>query len=218
MSSINQYFTFNYSQPSDYHFSHDSIFLARRVFELTSPKQIPLLKALDICSGCGIIGLDFIFHAQKEFGLAPLSMDFMEVQNIYESHFKTNQKRLGPTTTELHYISNNYNLLSEEKFKNQYNLILCNPPYFFPTKGVLSPSEFKNRCRFYIDSTFSQLLLGITNTLYQNGKAFLLLRDLPEHRWSAIDEAQNILRGRLKLDRIGDIRGTHLICLTKDSI
>lgn len=214
MTSINPHTTFQYSQPSEYRFSHDSIFLARRVFEITPPAVVPTQRVLDLCSGCGIIGLDFLFHCQKEYQLSPLSMDFIEIQEIYRSHFLTNSERLGPTASKLQFLNLNYNCLAEKEFTQRYDLILCNPPYFFTDKGRLSPSEFKNRCRFFIDSTFRNLFLGIENTLKPGGKAYLLLRDLPEHRWHALSEVEKILQGTLRLDCLGDIRGTYFVSLT----
>lgn len=215
MSSINPHFTFNYSQPEDYRFSHDSVFLARQVFELFSSKEIQNLRGLDLCSGCGIIGLDFIFHCQKEWGVAPKSFDFLEVQEVYHNHFIENVARLNAQDSELHFVNKNYTVLQGESYSKKYDLILCNPPYFFSHQGTLSPSEFKNRCRFFIDSGFAELLQGLSASLADDGKAYLLLRDLQEHGWNSLQEAQAILKDSLHLDLLGDIRGTHFVRLRK---
>ncbi|MDG0816879.1 RsmD family RNA methyltransferase [Bdellovibrio svalbardensis] len=214
MSSINPYFTFNYSQPEEYRFSHDSVFLARQVFELMTPEEIQNIKGLDLCSGCGIIGLDFIFHCQKEWGKTPRSFDFLEVQDVYRSHFVENVTRLGQVASSLQFVNQNYTALQNSENAGKYDLILCNPPYFFADKGTLSPSEFKNRCRFFIDSGFAELLLGISASLAENGKAYLLLRDLSEHGWHSLEEAKSILKGTLHIELLGDIRGTHFVCLS----
>ncbi|MBV2168118.1 MAG: hypothetical protein KUL82_05355 [Bdellovibrio sp.] len=65
MSSINPHYTFHYSQPEEYRFSHDSVMLARKVFERVSASAMENWRGLDLCSGCGIVGLDFLFHALK---------------------------------------------------------------------------------------------------------------------------------------------------------
>lgn len=213
MSSINPHFTFNYSQPEEYRFSHDSVFLARRVFELLQPSDLEGLRGLDLCSGCGIIGLDFLFHCQKEWQKTPHSFDFLEVQNVYLPHFLENKSRLGEVSCELQFINANYEILSDLNAAQKYDLILCNPPYFFADKGSLSPSEFKNRCRFFIDSGFQELLFAIANTLSARGQAFLLLRDLSEHGWNSLKECEKILQGKLHVERLGDIRGTHFVRL-----
>ena len=62
MSSINNFFTFNYQQPNEYHFSHDSVFLARKAFEYVQSNYTSYDQVLDLCAGCGVVGLDFFFH------------------------------------------------------------------------------------------------------------------------------------------------------------
>ncbi|HWU42758.1 MAG TPA: hypothetical protein VN132_04940, partial [Bdellovibrio sp.] len=211
MSSINAHYTFQYSQPEEYRFSHDSVFLARRVFELLKPEAIQNFRGLDLCSGCGIIGLDFLFHCQKEWKLAPKQFDFLEIQNVYEEHFKKNLMYLSQISTEIQFVNRSYDILLEPKNSGIYDLILCNPPYFLPHQGTLSPSEFKNRCRFFIDSDFSNLLLGIVNSLKLNGAAYVLLRDLSDQGWNSMAEAVGVLEGRGTITQLGDIRGTSLV-------
>ncbi len=208
------HYTFSYSQPKEYHFSHDSVFLSRRIFEQIPDLDLNQAHALDICSGSGIIGLDFLFHRRKAHQSVPLKFDFLEIQDDYKSHFLENQNRLGPISTELQFVHRNYNDLSTQEFQHQYDLILSNPPYFFTWQGKLSPSEFKNRCRFFIDSDLKNLLLGIANSLKKTGVSYMLLKDLPEHRWNVLDEAQKICAGQLKVELLGDVRGIHFVKLT----
>jgi len=72
--------TFEYSQPDEYHFSHDSVFLARRVFEFLRDKNIDPKTALDLCAGSGVIGLDLMFHLRSGGKQRPQVFDFLEVQ------------------------------------------------------------------------------------------------------------------------------------------
>jgi methylase of polypeptide subunit release factors len=143
-------------------------------------------------------------------------MDFMEVQSVYKSHFESNLSRLGGIDTVTQWLECNYEILQTPAFKQRYNLILCNPPYFFADHGRLSPSEFKNRCRFYLDSDFPNLIRGLANSLTQQGQVFMLLRDLPEHRWQAHRETEQILEqsGSFQLDVLGTIRGTPWVRIT----
>lgn len=213
MSSINPHYTFNYSQPEEYRFSHDSVFLARQVFELIGSADLSAVRGLDLCAGSGIIGMDFLFH-RREAGLrVPTDFDFLEIQDVYLPHFQENVKRLGEIQTRCHFVQKNYNDLQTAEFAGKYDLILCNPPYFLPGQGKLSASEFKNRCRFFIDSDLKNLLLGIANCLTTTGAAYVLLRDLPEHRWNVLEEAKKICQGKLQVELLGDIRGTHFVKL-----
>lgn len=216
MSSINPYFTFHYVQPEEYRFSHDSVFLARKVFERYSAVQDrSSLRGLDLCSGCGIIGLDFLFHLQSNGGVEFASFDFLEVQEIYEPYFQKNALNLRGLPTSLRFLNQNYSILNETPWNEAYDLILCNPPYFHLNQGKLSPSEFKNRCRFFIDSDFPNLLKGIENALAPQGEAYVLLRNQKEHGWNALDEARKILSSRCSLDSCGDIRGTDLVLIQR---
>lgn len=215
MSSINKHFTFNYSQPEEYRFSHDSVFLARLVFEHLKNENLSSLRGLDLCAGCGIIGLDFLFHCFHEAHKTMKSFDFVEVQEIYLPHFEKNKQHLSDLETPLNFKNINYAELSSPEYKETYDLILCNPPYFKVSQGKLSPSEFKNRCRFFIDSDFAKLITGIENCVTVHGRAFILLRDLSDHGFSYVKEAQELLSPQTKFEKWGHIRGTDLFFITK---
>jgi len=176
MTSINPHYTFQYSQPDEYHFSHDSVFLARKVFEEIRNENITQYEVLDLCAGCGIVGLDFLFHCNKELNLFPKRCDFVEVQEVYEDYFKKNASNISKNIC--HFLNMNYSKLTQENRK--YDLILCNPPYFNLGQGALSPSTFKNRCRFFIDSDFNTLLTTIKQTMWSLFKQnFLTAYELP---------------------------------------
>lgn len=215
MSSVNPFYTFNYSQPEEYRFSHDSVFLARKVFEAQAPDTITTLKGLDLCAGSGIIGLDFIFHCKKELQKTPVSFDFVEVQEIYHEHFTKNAANVSSEKTALNFLNINYSELLKDIYKERYDLVLCNPPYFRLGQGKLSPSEFKNRCRFYLDSDFKTLLQAITHVLTPQGRAYVLLRGLDDHGFDALREAREILSGFAQIESWMDIRGTEAVCITR---
>jgi tRNA1(Val) A37 N6-methylase TrmN6 len=218
MSSINEHYTFEYSQPEEYHFSHDSVFLARQVYEIYRDEGLTPAVCLDLCSGCGIIGLDFLYHNQKERGVVPRSFDFLEVQSaIYQPHFEKNVVHVTDAKTAIKFIPENYDVLQTESYKNQYDLILCNPPYFHKDQGTLSPSDFKNRCRFFLDSDFANLMRGIENSLRSGGRAYVLLREQRQHGWSAFHLAGQHLSSTMSLEILGDIRGTSLLEIRKSA-
>lgn len=218
MSSINHFYTFEYSQPSEYRLSHDSVFLARETYEKLRGKNLAETRGLDICAGSGIIGMDFLFHRREAGENYPNKFDFLDIQDVYIPHFEKNQQTLNLKNCEIQFINRNYNDLQLPEFTDQYDIILSGPPYFLTWQGKLSPSDFKNRCRFFIDSDLKNFFLGIANCLKTTGQAYILLRDLPEHKWDVIAEARDICANcpsPLNLEIIGDIRGTHFVRLTR---
>lgn len=215
MSSINPFYTFEYVQPSEYHFSHDSVFLARKVYELIQKENLNFDHCLDLCSGCGIIGLDLTFHLKKENDFLPKQFDFIDVQNIYQDYFHKNLETLKSNflmKSDLNYnfICANYDeLMTNDSYKNKYNLIVCNPPYFRKQHGALSKSEFKNRCRFFLDSDFKNLILAIQHLLSAKGKAFVLLKSLERHGIDIQSELDSF-GTQLSFTNLGLIRETNL--------
>jgi tRNA1Val (adenine37-N6)-methyltransferase len=205
VSSINPHFSLQYSQPEEYRFSHDSVFLARRVFEHMSEAPLRPMRVLDLCSGCGIVGLDFLFHCRKERVEVPEALDFLEVQSVYEEHFEKNVQALGLIDTKLRFLNSNYTALIDKPAA--YDLILCNPPYFLSNQGKLSPSEFKGRCRFFLDADPLSLFQAAAASLRRGGRAYVLIRD-PDLVPEAIEGCV--------IQPFGEIRGTPLIELLKE--
>lgn len=202
MSSINPHYTFHYSQPEEYRFSHDSVFLARAVFEREQGYDLSTQRVLDLCAGSGIVGMDFLFHRRAAHESLPGAVDFVDVQSAYAAHVQENQRRLGEVPTACNFLPLNYADLMCAEFSEAYDLIVCNPPYFLPSQGKLSPNKFKNRCRFFIDSDFSTLLKAIAHILRKTGRAYVLMRDLPS-------------TSPLPWEVLGEIRGTQFVRFKK---
>ena len=205
-------FTYQYKQPDEYHFSLDSIHLAEFVFEhLKSHPDLETWRVLDLCAGCGVIGLELSWYLRelKQF-------DFVEIQDIYTSHFHQNVLTVNRPELTLNWHLLNYEELLGAHWKEKFNLIVSNPPYFQPGQGMLSPSHFKNRCRFYLDSSFTNFIRVLVNTLSDHGKAYFLLRPLHQHGYDAFSDIQNILRETtVSAKKISVIRGTDVILLEK---
>lgn len=220
MSSINFYPTIEYSQPDEYRFSHDSVFFARWLFEEVSSKQLTLKTVLDVGAGCGIIALDFLFHLYKETPhLVPQKIDLLELQaSAYLNHFKKNEKAIKeslPLRTEIEWFSQNYkDYVAPEK----YDLIFSNPPYFFPNEGLLSPNDFKNRCRFFLDASFEDFISCLERNLSPQGQAFFLFRDRSQDKGESLEDLKKRLHlANLNLSVCGDIRQTLILSLSATS-
>lgn len=220
MTSVNLYPTFAYEQPSEYRFSHDSVFLARWVYEFLartqSKAEIQELRVLDLCAGCGVIGLDLTFHLQKELGISPSQIDFLEVQESYKEHFFKNLNGLiAPVAAR--FLNSSYDELLNLEEDSKYDLVVSNPPYFHVGEGKLSPSNFKNRCRFFIDSSFENYLLAVGQSLRLRGLGMILLKSRQEHGWDVLTTAQKILTDRFDIQVVGEIRGTDIVQIRHSS-
>lgn len=165
---------------------------------------------MDLCSGCGVVGFDLQFHEPRI-----QRIDFVEVQEVYLEHFKKNRELVGGSSRfEMHL--KNYSELVGEKWENQFDLIVCNPPYFRVGQGKLSPSEFKNRCRFFIDSDFETLLRTVYLSLKSGGEAYILVRGLQDHKIDVTREISSSLPlGTVSM--LPPIRGTELLHILKSS-
>jgi tRNA1(Val) A37 N6-methylase TrmN6 len=170
----------NYHQPDFYRFSDDSIKLVNYVFEKQSLRHFN--HVLDLCSGCGVVGIEF---ALRQRNLKRLS--FCEVQDDFIPFIQKNSIELIPNVS----ISVHRNGYQHLHLEDKFDLVLCNPPYFYPGKGLLSPNESKNRCRFFIDSNLKELVLCIARHLDTNGVGYFLGR-LNEDEFSIAQAALSV--------------------------
>ncbi|WP_133137530.1 methyltransferase [Legionella rowbothamii] len=205
-------FTYNYKQPDEYHFSLDSIRLAQFVAtELQSCSDLGSLRVLDLCAGCGVIGMELSWHLK-----AIQHIDFIEVQDIYTDYFHQNLANINRPELQCRWHLLNYDELHEKEWEDKYDLIISNPPYFQLGHGVLSPSKFKNRCRFYLDSSFQNYIRALENSLAHQGKAYFLLRPLTHHGFDLFSDMQTQLqKTSTTVKKVSHIRGTDIILLEK---
>ncbi len=78
--------------------------------------------------------------------------------------------------------------------------------------GKLSPSDFKNRCRFFIDSDLKNLIEFIQRSLSHEGVAFVLLKDLTQNGYAIEDELFKFDQ-QLKITKLEKIRTTDLFMI-----
>ncbi|MFA6237813.1 MAG: methyltransferase [Bacteriovorax sp.] len=208
----NSHYTFDYFQPEEYHFSLDSVFLAQKVAGLLQDRS-DKLRVLDLCAGCGIIGLELSLHSNLKF-----KMDFLEVQEVYKPFFQKNLEMIYPEETNagnFRFLNLNYTELLSSSFENHYDLIVCNPPYFFKGEGLLSPNDFKNRCRFFLDSDFKTLVEATLHALIPGGGAYLLVRTGTHHGRSPLEEMNMWLGNSGEAKIIDQVRSTDIVEIRK---
>ena len=203
----------DYSQPPEYHFSQDSTQLAQFVREemvkghlATGPSYG---RVLDLCAGCGVVGFELLH------GLAIQSFDFLEVQSIFYPHWQANAQKFNDICflkkAKINWIQANYDELLLPKYSKTWDLIVCNPPYFFLDQGKLPKGEVRLRCHFFKDSDLQNLWLGITNALKPQGRAYVLTRELQDHRRSLVSQIQALVGHLGDVQIVEMVRGTHLL-------
>ena len=207
-------FTYHYQQPKEYHFSLDSIYFAAWVADhLQSRRDLDSIRVLDLCAGCGVIGLELSWHLRNI-----RQIDFIEVQEIYTEYFHQNVAIVNRPELNLRWHLLNYDALLEKQWEGKFDVIISNPPYFQPGQGPLSPSVFKNRCRFYLDSSFANFIRAQVNSLAPKGQAYFLLRTLKEHGNDLFSDIQGWLSGTdTSAKKISHIRGSDVILLEKSN-
>jgi len=208
-------FTFRYSQNPEYHFSLDSVEGPRRIAARLKERGILSVdRALDLCAGCGVMGLETLFHFTTI-----RSFDFLELQAANQVHLERNvrelQKRFPVTIMNLNFGDfRNWN----QTFGLQvFDLIVCNPPFFLPSQGKLSPSEFKNRSRFFLDGNLEQLVQALLGLLKPGSLGYVLIRDQSQHGLQMLKDIDVFCRGQAQVNELGLIRATSLVEIHRNS-
>ena len=152
----------DYLQPSFYKFSEDSIRLVNVATELNQFVFEKDIDVLDLCAGSGICGADF---AEKNNNAH--SIQFIEKNQKFLDFLKENTKNLNPSCD-----------ISISDFKDhqgQYDLTLCNPPYFQIGKNRLGHNKDKNEARFMSEDDFVHLIEKVQYTFMRDYSLALIL-------------------------------------------
>lgn len=126
-----------YHQPDFYHFSRSSIELAHyaeRIFELKGRRKI---HVLDLFSGSGVIGLEFLKKIEEKQTSLDVCLSFCEISTEMIASLEFNLKGRH------HVYHSSFEKLGDI---GEVDLILANPPYFDSTKVRLSRNQERNEC------------------------------------------------------------------------
>lgn len=158
-----------YSQPSFYRFSDDSTKLAKYVsdnFPMRANTQV-----LDLCAGCGVIGLEILSRSSVSLALTAL-----EIEKDYRDFFIANSELLDCREHQVQFLCRDFSVLSGHAYSRRFDLIVCNPPYFDMEKNRLSSDPRKAKCRNISAGERAILIRGIENSLSLSGRCYVLAR------------------------------------------
>jgi len=153
-----------YSQPDFYRFNSDSVELSKFVSKcITSDNK---LSVLDLCSGCGVVGIEFeSLHQNLE------KLTLLELQKDFKEHIVENSKYLN---CDFEVIIDNFLNFNRPA---SFDLILSNPPYFELGSGRLSPDLKRNLCRHFDEGLLAKFISKIFELLCDGGQAFVVNRE-----------------------------------------
>ena len=173
----------NYSQPSFYRFSDDSIWLAHTIAHKINghcnSQTMRSLKVLDLCAGCGVVGIEFLSQINQLNSFQQIT--FLELQADFKTHIEDNWQQFAVKSnaiflninieiTSLGNKMKSSSISSEEKF----DIILSNPPYFAKGTGIPSPNSYKNRCHFFDVDDLELFENFIAKNLKPSGRGFFV--------------------------------------------
>jgi tRNA1(Val) A37 N6-methylase TrmN6 len=170
---------FKYSQPDFYRFNEDSTLLAKEVASfLVLDSKRHNIKVLDLCAGCGIVGLELIDNCDHE-----IILDFLELQRDFEGHLRDNIKNFNEFIKSFDHTvyMNSFLSLKSIEFRKKYDVIISNPPYFLEGKGRPSPNMKKNICRFFQQRNLDEFVSSALFALKRSGYFFFLGRNKGEN-------------------------------------
>ena len=158
----------DYFQPTFYRFNEDSLQLISYVVNKFNHSHQQAKHLLDLGAGCGILGIEI---AQK---LKTKSLTLVEVQAEYSVYIENNINQFLGKEIVFQIIISSF---AQWRPEIQYDLIVCNPPYFLPGHGRLGPNHQRNTARTFLIDDWQILLKKVEEALAPQGSAFFVFRN-----------------------------------------
>ncbi|MFL5784429.1 MAG: methyltransferase [Bacteriovoracaceae bacterium] len=151
----------DYSQPDFYRFNEDSFLL---VNEVLKNGRHGLL--LDIGAGSGVIGIELALKLNLP------EVHFLELQKEWAPYLEENVRSFIPEKKTRTFWTS----IGEWEPEPIYDLIVSNPPYYIPGKGIQSPDPVRANCRSFNIDNGDVLREKVMRGLKPGGAAWILER------------------------------------------
>jgi tRNA1(Val) A37 N6-methylase TrmN6 len=157
----------DYFQPDFYRFNQDSLLLVQKVLA----HGIQPRRLLDLGAGCGIIGIEVARV------LRPEAVVLLELQDEFLPCLKMNVGQfLEPLGVSAQIVSAAF---SEFVPDGEFDLIVCNPPYYLPGHGELPTDPRRGKARSFLIDSWNVLIDLIARCLSKKGFAFVVIKNDP---------------------------------------
>lgn len=155
----------DYQQPDFYRFNEDSILFTK--YLLQQKKLQHTQSILDICAGCGVIGIELAkgFKHIEELTL-------IELQKDYAPSLASNINQFIPDLN-VEIIWSDFEQVTPLK---QFDLIVANPPYFEKGKGRVSTNVARQRARTFMQSNFNSFINFLHSLKTNKNSIYFLAR------------------------------------------
>lgn len=154
----------DYSQPSFYKFNSDSFDLIDYAL-----KNSPTVQSiLDLGAGCGVIGIEI---AKR---LSTKHLTLVELQTEYRPYIEDNCKKYLNDEIKFEIVISSFQNYQPLK---KFDLIVCNPPYYLPGHGEVPQILQRAFARMFLVDDWMILLSKIAQSLTEDGKALLVLKN-----------------------------------------
>jgi len=176
----------------------------------TPPEGSQEFRAIDLCAGCGVVGLELSYYLDwiRHF-------DFLEIQPVFRESFEANLEITNKSNRDYQFLEAHFNALHSETLRETYDLIVANPPYFRPLEGHASPNQVRQRARFFESATPSELFRAVESGLKPGGRAYLLVRPGEPHGRDLETELKACLSERCEWSFPAEVRGTWVLEIRK---
>lgn len=183
-------------QPDFYRFNEDSIRLVDFVLSELREKFQENLSVLDLCAGCGIIGIDFYIKATQS-GISFHDMTFIEKNKKFKEFLEKNQVSLLDNKIP---VQNLFTAFEDLKLSKKFDLILANPPYFNESHHRKSQNPDRMTARSYSGEFMQDFIFFIKSHLKKEGQAVFLFPNLESDKLESLGAKKvSMLNDRVSL-------------------
>lgn len=157
----------DYIQPSFYRFNEDSLKLVKWL----ASRKPQCTNLLDLGAGCGVIGIELSNY------LLPAKLTLLEGQKEFIPYLENNISTQLKAEPDIEIVESTFGQWNPP---SQYDLIVCNPPYYLKGHGQEASDPAKNMARSFVVDDWRVLLKLIEKALAKTGRAFMVVKN--DHR------------------------------------